>query len=302
MGGCELWVTVSFIWWRYLTMKYETATIENFNEVAYLMANPDVAGAVMNGRMASAYLHLCTYGLSEGRMQVVAELSQLDLDRIYMVSDVPASEIASHANHRDLIKSLLQPSFSVLEVGSRCVTSDSMWLREACEQAGSAYLGFDYYPGRNVDVAGDAHHLSSILNNQFDIIYSSAVFEHLAMPWIVSTEINKCLKVGGHLLIETHFSFSSHERPWNFFQFSDMALRVIFPEAMGIDCIEAGMCNPMVGRFSTYADQYLKYRPVIGLYCHSIFYGKKVREVTDFSWKDISLESLVGSARYPAPG
>jgi hypothetical protein len=34
--------------------------------------------------------------------------------------------------------------------------------------------------------------------------------------------------VGGVLFVETHFSFSSHERPWHFFQFSDMALRVLF--------------------------------------------------------------------------
>ena len=285
----------------YLLMKYETATLENFNEVAYLLANPDVAWAVMNGQMASAHLHLSTFGLSEGRMQLVAELSQRDLDRTYLVGDVPASEVASHANQRDLIKSLLRPGFSVLEVGSRCVTSDSMWLREACEQVGAAYVGFDYYPGRNVDVSGDAHRLSGLVEHQFDIIYSSAVFEHLAMPWIVSTEIIKCLKLGGHVIIETHFSFSSHERPWNFFQFSDMALRVLFPEVMGIQCIEAGMCNPIVGRFSALSDPYLKNRPVGGLYCHSDFYGKKVFEVEKFDWGSIPLESLVAGTHYPAP-
>ena len=104
--------------------------------------------------------------------------------------------------------------------------------------------------------------LSSYFNGveKFDIIYSSACFEHFAMPWVVSTEIAKLLKVGGIVFIETHFSFSSHERPWHFFQFSDMALKVLFSEALGFECIEAGMSNPMIGRFSSLADDYLKNR------------------------------------------
>ena len=88
------------------------------------------------------------------------------------------------------------------------------------------------------------------------------------MPWIVAQEISKMLKVGGIVLVETHFSFSSHERPWHFFQFSDMALKVLFNKQLGFECIDAGMVNPIIGRFSKYADPYLKFRPVGGLYCH----------------------------------
>ena len=107
-------------------------------------------------------------------------------------------------------------------------------------------------------------------------IYTSACFEHFAMPWIVATEIAKLLKVVGIVFIETHFSFSSHERPWHFFQFSDMALKALFSKSLGFECIEAGMSNPLVGRFSSLADGYLKNRPVAGLYCHSEYLGKKV--------------------------
>ncbi|MEM6837004.1 MAG: methyltransferase domain-containing protein [Cyanobacteria bacterium P01_C01_bin.120] len=167
----------------------------------------------------------------------------------------------------------------------------------------STYIGFDYYAGRNVDVVGDVHKLSSYFSKQekFDIIYSSACFEHFAMPWIVATEIAKVLKVGGMPFIETHFSYSSHERPWHFFQFSDMALKVLFSEALGFECIEAGLSNPIVGRFSSLADEYLQNQPVSGLYCHSEYLGKKVREVKDFNWNDIALSSVVGQTKYPEP-
>lgn len=84
----------------------------------------------------------------------------------------------------------------ILEVGSRCVTGSS--LRKYFSRAN--YTGFDYYAGENVDVVGDAHELSSYFDKQFDLIFSSAVFEHLAMPWKVSTEIIKLLKPGGMFL------------------------------------------------------------------------------------------------------
>lgn len=48
------------------------------------------------------------------------------------------------------------------------------------------------------------------------LIFSSAVFEHFAMPWQVSIEMIKLLKEGGYLFIETHYSYSGHERPWHF--------------------------------------------------------------------------------------
>jgi hypothetical protein len=119
------------------------------------------------------------------------------------------------------------------------------------------------------------------------------------MPWLVSMEIAKLLKVGGSVLIITHFAFSSHERPWHFFHFTDMGLKVLFPEAMGFECIEAGFCNPLVGRFSNKSDEYLKNRPVQGLYCHSGYLGRKVREVNDFNWCTLNLHDVVGDTVYP---
>jgi methyltransferase family protein len=185
-----------------------------------------------------------------------------------------------------------------LELGSREVTGASS-ARRGFNKA--TYVGFDYYPGENVDVVGDAHKLSSYFKaeEKFDIVYSSACFEHFAMPWVVAVEIAKMLKVGGLVFVEMHFSFSSHERPWHFFQFSDMALRVLFSNALGFECIETGMSNPIVGRFSSLADGYLRNKPVSGLYCHVEFLGKKVRDVSGFEWGAVHLGHVVGDTVYP---
>ncbi len=221
-------------------------------------------------------------------------------DHKYLDPAVPLSQLGSHRNY---MKYLLdfgnQAGKNILEIGSREVTGTSharKWFSNA------RYVGFDYYPGDNVDIVGDAHRLSSYFKREeFDLIYSSAVFEHFAMPWIVSTEISKILKIGGIVFIETHFSFGSHERPWHFFQFSDMALKVLFPPALGIECLEAGASNPMIGRFSSLADSHLRGTPISGLYCHSEFLGRKARNVDFFDWSNVNLDQVVGNTKYPAP-
>jgi len=221
-------------------------------------------------------------------------------DRRYLAPDVPMANLVSHSNGLRYLTDIgNRKGFRILEIGSREVTGTSA-ARERFSNA--EYVGFDYYSGPNVDVVGDAHKLSHYFNGQkFDLIYSSAVLEHCAMPWLVAEEIAKLLKVGRIIFIETHFSFSSHERPWHFFQFSDMALRALFSPALGFECIEAGVSNPIVGRFSSFADAYLRFRPVTGLYCHSSFLGRKIREVGQFAWKDVKLEEVVGSTTYPSP-
>jgi SAM-dependent methyltransferase len=221
-------------------------------------------------------------------------------DHRYLDPKVPFSNLSSHRNHLQTLAGMGNVDGKrILEIGSREVTGHSV-AREIFAKA--QYIGFDYYPGANVDVVGDAHKLSDYFENEsFDIIYSRACFEHFAMPWIVAEEMIKTLKPGGILFVETHFSYSSHERPWHFFQFSDMGLRVLFPEAFGIECLEAGVSNPMIGRFSRLADEYLRYQPIAGLYCHSEFLGRKIRTVDTFDWRNLALPELVQGTQYPPP-
>jgi hypothetical protein len=242
--------------------------------------------------------------LVKGVLMAVRRLPLLlesKFDKNFLAADVPMSKTASHQNwHQHLYDIGNKPGMTVLEIGSREVTGKSS-ARDGFSNA--KYVGFDYYPGENVDIVGDAHRLATYFEGEpkFDVVYSSACFEHFAMPWVVATEIAKVLKIGGIVFIETHFSFSSHERPWHFFQFSDMALRVLFSEALGFECIEAGMSNPIVGRFSSLADEYLRNQPVRGLYCHSEYLGRKVKDAEDFKWDAIDLTGLVGESKYPEP-
>jgi len=187
----------------------------------------------------------------------------------------------------------------ILEIGSRNVTGTNLRSRFAK----ATYVGFDFLAGENVDVVGDAHKLTRYFQGQekFDLILSSAVLEHLHMPWVAAIEIQKMLKVGGYVFIETHFSYSSHERPWHFFQFSEMGLRALFNDSLGFDLVDRGMSNPICGYFSHRADRYLRYLTVPELYCHSQILCRKRCEVESFDWSQVDIDGIVEGTRYPAP-
>lgn len=259
-----------------------------FQTQGYLSNYPDVIASRQN-----PLAHYELHGKKEGRKCIFKDgetsSSYVPMAK-YIAHDRWPQFLSEHFNRKGV---------RILEIGSRVVTgSDFSTLFPDAD-----YVGFDIYPGKNVDVVGDAHKLSSYFqeNEKFDLIYSSAVFEHLAMPWIAAGEIIKLLNVGGYVLIETHYSFSAHERPWHFFQFSEQALKVLFSPAHGIECIEAGVSNPIHGVFTESACERLRGKPVDNLFCHSEFLGRKFREVTDFSFEDIPLNEIVGDTEYPKP-
>lgn len=256
-----------------------------FRTEEYLALNPDVSEAQMN-----PLLHYELFGIVEGRF--------ISCDDFCIAPDVPVSVHLAHGRWPEYLKGLYdKEGAEILEVGSRVVTGAN--FRGLFTKA--HYTGFDIYDGPNVDVVGDAHKLSTYFNKQFDLIFSSAVFEHLAMPWIAANEMISLTKIGGAIFVETHYSYASHERPWHFFQFSEQALKVLFSEAHGIECIEAGVSNPIVSRFSNKSAVYLRNQFIRGIYCHSEFLGKKVKEVSEFSYENIELEQIVNGSKYPAP-
>lgn len=190
----------------------------------------------------------------------------------------------------------------ILEIGSRNERenkNDHNNVRSYFPNA--TYVGVDVLPGLGVDIVGDAHRLSSYFkkDEKFDLVVSSAVFEHLAMPWIVSREIAKVLNVGGGVFIETHFAYANHGRPCDFFRFTDVGLQVLFPSEMGFEVVKSTMSNPLESKFRFDACGYLADKPVNNMWCHSEILVKKVRDVPEFSWDAIDPSRIVERLLYP---
>lgn len=224
-----------------------------------------------------------------------------DEDLGLLDSAIPTRKIASHLNWAEyLCPRLDREGMAVLEIGSRAVNSNGVFRRAFSR---SDFTGLDFHPGLNVDVVGDAHRLSKYFEpNSIDGVVSSAVFEHLAFPWVVAEEISKITKLGALVFVETHFSFGMHEMPWNFFQFSHKGLEAIFNHRLGFETIEAGVSNPLVGRFSQAADPYLVGEPVRNLYCHAGYLGVKTAQSEadegPFDWRE-ALSDVYENTEYP---
>jgi len=222
-----------------------------------------------------------------------------DPDSRFLDPSVPLSTNINHVKWTDFLSEKFnKKNLRILEIGSREVCGKS--TKRIKEFSEAEYVGMDLYEGNNVDVVGDAHKLTTLFDEPFDLIFSSSCFEHFAMPWVVAEEISKLLNPSGFVFVETHFSFGSHERPWHFFQFSDMALRALFNKNLGFECIECGCSNPIIGKFSNLADEYLRNKPVAGLYCHSEYFGQKIHQPDiEFDWNKVDLNSIVNNTSYP---
>jgi len=80
----------------------------------------------------------------------------------------------------------------------------------------------------NVHVVADAH-LLPFGNESVDIVYSIAVLEHVRKPWVVSQEITRVLKAGGHVVLELPFLNIIHDEE-DYFRFTDKGIGSLFDE------------------------------------------------------------------------
>lgn len=215
--------------------------------------------------------------------------------KLYCCKDVREPQIMGANNWRsELGRRFDKEGLDILEVGSREVDGS---IREIFTKAN--YTGFDLYEGANVDVTGDAHKLSDYFekNRKFDLIISLYVFEHLAMPWVVAEEIMKMLKPGGSVFIIAPFAFAAHERPWDFFRFSEQGLKMLFPEDAGMECLDYGMTHLILGENmpEDEGEGFLERKTVMpGLYSFSYYFGRKTKELEQFAWRNVNYYDAVG--------
>jgi len=134
------------------------------------------------------------------------------------------------------------PPGRALELGARARSGTT--YREFIP-AHLSYTGLDIMDGPNVDIIGDAHELpQELADGSFNLVFSIAVFEHLAMPWKAALSINRVLAEGGLVFVGTHQTFPVHEAPWDFWRYSDRAWYSLFNAATGFEIVGTAMGQP----------------------------------------------------------
>jgi len=97
-------------------------------------------------------------------------------------------------------------------------------------------LDISLYPG--VNIIADGHKLP-IKSNSIGCVYSNAVLEHVARPWIVADEIYRVLKDNGIVCINVPFLNVIHE-VYDFYRFTPQGLKILFHK---FDEIKSGISS-----------------------------------------------------------
>lgn len=192
-----------------------------------------------------------------------------------------------------------QARLNVLEIGSRIVVPGSESKRALFPNAAS-YTGFDFYPDGNTDVVGDAHKLSSYFATPFDAVFSLAVLEHLAMPWLVALEINKVLRPGGITFHQTHFACPLHEQPADYWRFTDQGLRSLFSPVVGFAEAECEFFEA-VALHPAHRTPELLHLPSQPAHLQVAVLATKAAEVNEEKTRWSCELSDAASVQYPAP-
>jgi SAM-dependent methyltransferase len=87
-------------------------------------------------------------------------------------------------------------------------------------------INLDIAPFPGMDLVADAHQLP-LKSESIGCLYSNAVFEHLARPWIVAEEIYRVVKKNGIICINVPFLNIIHEA-YDFYRYTPQGLREIF--------------------------------------------------------------------------
>ena len=188
----------------------------------------------------------------------------------------------------------------LLELGSRVLADTPSPWRTAFSGAGS-YTGFDIHAGPGVDMVGDAHRLSAIVGrHSADAVFSVAVLEHIAMPWIVAREINRTLRMNGLVHITTHQTWPIHERPNDFWRFSDVAMKLLFGPMHGFEPLECGMYGRLSLHHRKPSTDYAEL-PFNVAYSTVFILARKVAEVDALPAEPGERELAELSRLYPPP-
>ena len=133
----------------------------------------------------------------------------------------------------------------VVEIGARAVSPGATLKAEQFAPE-CIFTGVDIHAAPGVEVVADAHFLSrAIAPGTVDGVFSLAVLEHLAAPWLVAAEVNRVLKVGGLTYHVVPHSWPIHEMPNDFWRMSHEGLKVLFGATTGFEVVEAAMSTPV---------------------------------------------------------
>jgi SAM-dependent methyltransferase len=82
------------------------------------------------------------------------------------------------------------------------------------------YVGLDVVPGSSVDVVVSSNDRWPLLDEHFDVLFSSQVLEHVENLEFTLLEMKRVLKKGGGAVLAFPFLYNEHGTPWDYRRFT----------------------------------------------------------------------------------
>jgi SAM-dependent methyltransferase len=119
-------------------------------------------------------------------------------------------------------------SQEVLDAGSGHLSEQHQ--REEIVATGATLVTCDLNPGPGVDVVADISKMP-FEDGRFDLVLCTQVLEHVKKPATVISEVFRVTKPGGAAIFTAPQSSPLHNLPWNFFNYTNLGLRLLLEEA-----------------------------------------------------------------------
>jgi SAM-dependent methyltransferase len=232
----------------------EIATGQNFDEKAYLLANPDVAEAVKKGLIESGRTHFQSFGKNENRKMrfaasIISEAKRRKLAKIKPLLCKDMQYIETPAFY-DFLSEDLRSKFNIIDTdavssneydayGLDLINKNEDGLVLDCG-AGKRPVYFDNVVNFEIadydttDVRGVGEVLPFI-DEAFDAVLSIAVLEHVKDPFLCAREIARVLKPGGRLMCCVPFLQPLHGYPHHYYNMTAQGLKNLFVDYLKIE-------------------------------------------------------------------
>ncbi len=237
---------------------------QNFDEAAYLAANPDVAAAVAAGHLSSGKQHYDLYGKREGRpvrfRRGLDDLRAGKMERLqpFLRLDLPH---VSRGLKLDFLTEAIRAETRIIDTeavsGHPYDPAITELIHEQpaglCLDCGagrrpiyySNVINYEIVDYDTTDVVGVGEYLP-FQDNVFDAVFSVAVLEHVRDPFKCAAEISRVLKPGGKLLCCVPFLQPLHGYPHHYYNMTVQGLRALFEDHLDVDRQTVpGSCLPV---------------------------------------------------------
>ncbi len=107
--------------------------------------------------------------------------------------------------------------------------------------------------------------LDKLKDNEYDTIILSDVLEHIRHPEKLCAEIFRILKPNGTLLLNVPFYYNLHEKPFDYYRYTEFALNSMFKDA-GFEILEINSLGGTPEIIADLTSKLLKKIPLIGIF------------------------------------